>query len=73
MFVHKVKKAELPFKLTKKTKIPLTLWRKTNGVNESDENGKISNPLDPMRKDKPLNESRKTGQTSGTKMAFYSI
>ncbi|MFS7974428.1 hypothetical protein Hanom_Chr09g00868631 [Helianthus anomalus] len=25
-----------------------------------------------MRKNKPLNESRKTGQTSGTKMAFYS-
>ncbi|MFS7943500.1 hypothetical protein Hanom_Chr06g00500981 [Helianthus anomalus] len=26
-----------------------------------------------MRKNKPLNESRKTGQTSGTKMAFYSF
>ncbi|MFS8016604.1 putative alpha-N-acetylglucosaminidase [Helianthus anomalus] len=26
-----------------------------------------------MRKNKPLDESRKTGQTSGTKMAFYSI
>ncbi|MFS7949447.1 hypothetical protein Hanom_Chr06g00571681 [Helianthus anomalus] len=25
-----------------------------------------------MRKNKPLNESRKTGRTSGTKMAFYS-
>ncbi|MFS8021390.1 hypothetical protein Hanom_Chr16g01426831 [Helianthus anomalus] len=25
-----------------------------------------------MRKNKPLNESRKTGQTSGSKMAFYS-
>ncbi|MFS7991920.1 hypothetical protein Hanom_Chr12g01076281 [Helianthus anomalus] len=25
-----------------------------------------------MRKNKPLNESRKTGQTSGTKIAFYS-
>ncbi|MFS7931972.1 hypothetical protein Hanom_Chr04g00362291 [Helianthus anomalus] len=25
-----------------------------------------------MRKNKPLNESRKTGQTSRTKMAFYS-
>ncbi|MFS7992324.1 hypothetical protein Hanom_Chr12g01080941 [Helianthus anomalus] len=24
-------------------------------------------------KNKPLDESRKTGQTSGTKMAFYSI
>ncbi|MFS7983329.1 hypothetical protein Hanom_Chr11g00973251 [Helianthus anomalus] len=26
-----------------------------------------------MRKNKHLDESRKTGQTSGTKMAFYSI
>ncbi|MFS7952896.1 hypothetical protein Hanom_Chr07g00612271 [Helianthus anomalus] len=25
-----------------------------------------------MRKNKPLDESRKTGQTSGTKMTFYS-
>ncbi|MFS8022589.1 hypothetical protein Hanom_Chr16g01441311 [Helianthus anomalus] len=25
-----------------------------------------------MRKNKPLDESRKSGQTSGTKMAFYS-
>ncbi|MFS7991761.1 hypothetical protein Hanom_Chr12g01074391 [Helianthus anomalus] len=25
-----------------------------------------------MRKNKPLDESHKTGQTSGTKMAFYS-
>ncbi|MFS7983651.1 hypothetical protein Hanom_Chr11g00977001 [Helianthus anomalus] len=26
-----------------------------------------------MRKNKPLDESRKTGQISGTKMAFYSL
>ncbi|MFS7917702.1 hypothetical protein Hanom_Chr03g00192271 [Helianthus anomalus] len=26
-----------------------------------------------MRKNKPLDKSRKTGQTSGTKMAFYYI
>ncbi|MFS8014976.1 hypothetical protein Hanom_Chr15g01350991 [Helianthus anomalus] len=25
-----------------------------------------------MRKNKPLDESRKSGQTSGTKMTFYS-
>ncbi|MFS7994146.1 hypothetical protein Hanom_Chr12g01102431 [Helianthus anomalus] len=25
-----------------------------------------------MRKNKPVDESHKTGQTSGTKMAFYS-
>ncbi|KAJ0559193.1 putative non-specific serine/threonine protein kinase [Helianthus annuus] len=41
-------------------------------VNESDENDKISNLLDPDAKNKPLNESRKTSQTSRTKMAFYS-
>ncbi|MFS7980315.1 hypothetical protein Hanom_Chr10g00938001 [Helianthus anomalus] len=26
-----------------------------------------------MQKNKPLNERHKTGETSGTKMAFYSI
>ncbi|MFS7957734.1 hypothetical protein Hanom_Chr07g00669911 [Helianthus anomalus] len=26
-----------------------------------------------MRKNKPLDESHKTGQTSGTKMAFYNL
>ncbi|MFS7988784.1 hypothetical protein Hanom_Chr11g01038951 [Helianthus anomalus] len=26
-----------------------------------------------MRKNKPLDESRKTGQSSGTEMAFYSF
>ncbi|MFS7977827.1 hypothetical protein Hanom_Chr10g00908611 [Helianthus anomalus] len=43
-----------------------------DGVNEPDENGKISTLLDLDRKNKPLDESRKTGQTSGTRMAFYS-
>ncbi|MFS7957634.1 hypothetical protein Hanom_Chr07g00668661 [Helianthus anomalus] len=43
-----------------------------DGVNEPDENGKISNLLAPDAKNKPLNKSRKTGQTLGTKMAFYS-
>ncbi|MFS7966509.1 hypothetical protein Hanom_Chr09g00774571 [Helianthus anomalus] len=33
-----------------------------DGVNESDENGKISNLLDLDAKNKPLNESRKTGR-----------
>ncbi|MFS7955515.1 hypothetical protein Hanom_Chr07g00643601 [Helianthus anomalus] len=41
-------------------------------VNELDENGKISNLLDPDEENKPLNESRKSGKTSWTKMAFYS-
>ncbi|MFS7907436.1 hypothetical protein Hanom_Chr01g00071321 [Helianthus anomalus] len=40
-----------------------------NGVNDLDENG---NTLTQMQKNKPLDESRKSGQTSGTKMAFYS-
>ncbi|MFS7906401.1 hypothetical protein Hanom_Chr01g00058761 [Helianthus anomalus] len=41
-------------------------------VNEPDENGKISTLLDPDAENKPVDESRKTDQTSGTKMAFYS-
>ncbi|MFS7986937.1 hypothetical protein Hanom_Chr11g01016121 [Helianthus anomalus] len=41
------------------------------GVNESDENGKISNLWIQMRKNKPLDESLKSGQISGMKMAFY--
>ncbi|MFS7921342.1 hypothetical protein Hanom_Chr03g00235671 [Helianthus anomalus] len=41
-------------------------------VNEPDENGKFQKFWIQMRKNKPLDESRNTGQTSGTKMAFYS-
>ncbi|MFS7957831.1 hypothetical protein Hanom_Chr07g00671001 [Helianthus anomalus] len=33
---------------------------------------KKSTLLDPDGKNKPLDESRKTSQTSGTKMPFYS-
>ncbi|MFS7964700.1 hypothetical protein Hanom_Chr08g00753371 [Helianthus anomalus] len=44
-----------------------------DGVNEPYENGKNLNILDPYAQNKPLDERRKTGQTSGTKMAFYSI
>ncbi|MFS7990436.1 hypothetical protein Hanom_Chr11g01058861 [Helianthus anomalus] len=45
-----------------------------DGVNQSDENDKISNLLDlDAKKNKTQDESRKTGQTSRTKMAFYSI
>ncbi|KAM0027280.1 putative ATP diphosphatase [Helianthus debilis subsp. tardiflorus] len=43
-----------------------------DGVNELDENDKISNLLDPDVENIPLDESRKTGQTSGTKMVFCS-
>ncbi|MFS8031730.1 hypothetical protein Hanom_Chr17g01549361 [Helianthus anomalus] len=42
-----------------------------HGVNEPGENSKISNLLNQDAENKPLDESRKTGQTSGTKMAFY--
>ncbi|MFS7917237.1 hypothetical protein Hanom_Chr03g00186721 [Helianthus anomalus] len=38
-----------------------------DGVNELDDNFWIQ-----MRKNKLLDESRKTGQTLGTKMTFYS-
>ncbi|MFS7912174.1 hypothetical protein Hanom_Chr02g00126821 [Helianthus anomalus] len=41
-----------------------------DGINETDENGKIPNLFD-MWKNKSLDKSRKTGQTLGT-MAFYS-
>ncbi|MFS8027073.1 hypothetical protein Hanom_Chr16g01494341 [Helianthus anomalus] len=34
-----------------------------DGVNEAEENGKISNLLDPDTEKWPLDESRKTGQT----------
>ncbi|MFS7927279.1 hypothetical protein Hanom_Chr04g00307151 [Helianthus anomalus] len=42
-----------------------------DGVDAPDKYGKISNVLDPNAENKPLDGSRKTGQTSGTKMAFY--
>ncbi|MFS7928720.1 hypothetical protein Hanom_Chr04g00324081 [Helianthus anomalus] len=42
-----------------------------DGVNEQNENGKVQTFWIQMRKHNPLNESRKPGQTSGTKMAFY--
>ncbi|MFS7960524.1 hypothetical protein Hanom_Chr08g00704101 [Helianthus anomalus] len=45
---------------------------KMDGVNELDENGKISNLLDSEAENKPLDENRKIDQTSGTKMALYS-
>ncbi|MFS7918660.1 hypothetical protein Hanom_Chr03g00203741 [Helianthus anomalus] len=44
-----------------------------DGVNESDENGKISTFWMQMQKNKPLDKRRKSSQTSGTKMTFYSI
>ncbi|MFS8023758.1 hypothetical protein Hanom_Chr16g01455301 [Helianthus anomalus] len=40
-------------------------------VNASDENGKIKTFWCKMRKNKPLDKSCKTEQTSGTKMEFY--
>ncbi|MFS7889895.1 hypothetical protein Hanom_Chr00s000005g01612351 [Helianthus anomalus] len=47
MLVHKVEKTELPFKLTRKDGKYPRLNRKMDGVNELDENGKISNLLNP--------------------------
>ncbi|MFS7989991.1 hypothetical protein Hanom_Chr11g01053531 [Helianthus anomalus] len=44
-----------------------------NGVNEPDEIDKISTFWIQMQKNKPWNENCKTGQTSGTKMAFYAL
>ncbi|MFS7975962.1 hypothetical protein Hanom_Chr10g00886831 [Helianthus anomalus] len=45
-----------------------------DGVNEPDENGEDFKPFGSRcEKNKPLDESRKTGQTSRTKMAFYSM
>ncbi|MFS7904383.1 hypothetical protein Hanom_Chr01g00035361 [Helianthus anomalus] len=43
-----------------------------DGVNEPDENGKISNLFDPDAEKQNFDKSRKTGHTSRTKMAFYS-
>ncbi|MFS7915837.1 hypothetical protein Hanom_Chr02g00170021 [Helianthus anomalus] len=43
-----------------------------DGVNEPNENAKFSTFWIQMRKNRPLDENRKTGQTSGTKMTFYS-
>ncbi|MFS8028003.1 hypothetical protein Hanom_Chr16g01505371 [Helianthus anomalus] len=71
MLVHKVKKTELPFKLTKQTKLPdfgekwmeLTSWMKM---------ARFQTFWIQMRRNKPLDESLKTGQTTGTKMTFYS-
>ncbi|MFS8030127.1 hypothetical protein Hanom_Chr17g01530451 [Helianthus anomalus] len=44
-----------------------------NGVNEPDKNDKIQTFWIQMWKNKPLDESHKTGQTPGTKLAFYSF
>ncbi|MFS7942196.1 hypothetical protein Hanom_Chr06g00485441 [Helianthus anomalus] len=44
-----------------------------DGVNEPDEMARFQTFWIQMRKNKPLIESRKTGQTLGTKKAFYSL
>ncbi|MFS7934765.1 hypothetical protein Hanom_Chr05g00395551 [Helianthus anomalus] len=41
-----------------------------DGVNEPDENVRISNLSDPDAENKPLDESRKTSQTQGRKRRF---
>ncbi|MFS7920396.1 hypothetical protein Hanom_Chr03g00224381 [Helianthus anomalus] len=72
MRVHEVKKTELPFKLTKKDKNNPDLTEKMNGVNELDENGKISNLLDPDAEKQTFGRKSQNWQTSGTKMTDYS-
>ncbi|MFS8014240.1 hypothetical protein Hanom_Chr15g01342311 [Helianthus anomalus] len=47
MLVHKVKKSELPFKFTKKDENTPDSTKKNGWSYEVDENGKISNLLDP--------------------------
>ncbi|MFS8026709.1 hypothetical protein Hanom_Chr16g01489881 [Helianthus anomalus] len=42
-----------------------------DGVYKPNENGKIPNLLEPDVEKKPNDESCKTGQTSGTKIAFH--
>ncbi|MFS7932933.1 hypothetical protein Hanom_Chr04g00373701 [Helianthus anomalus] len=44
-----------------------------DGVNKPDENGKISNLLDPDAEKQTFGQKSRTCQTSGTKMTFYSI
>ncbi|MFS7997347.1 hypothetical protein Hanom_Chr12g01140681 [Helianthus anomalus] len=61
----------MPFKSTKKTKLPPTTQRKIDGVNEPDENDKILNLLNPdAKKNKPLDESRKVNKPQGQKCHF---
>ncbi|MFS8002227.1 hypothetical protein Hanom_Chr13g01199631 [Helianthus anomalus] len=69
MLVHKVKRTELPFKLIKKT-----ARRKMDGVNEPDENGKISSLWIQMRKTTFGRKSQKWPNLmdKNSKMAFYS-
>ncbi|MFS7909921.1 hypothetical protein Hanom_Chr02g00100281 [Helianthus anomalus] len=43
-----------------------------DGVNERMKTARFQNFWIQMRKNRPLDESHKSGQTSGTKMAFYS-
>ncbi|MFS7944779.1 hypothetical protein Hanom_Chr06g00516301 [Helianthus anomalus] len=43
-----------------------------DGVDEQDENGNISNRLDPDAEKQTFGRKSQTSQTSGTKMTFYS-
>ncbi|MFS7983617.1 hypothetical protein Hanom_Chr11g00976611 [Helianthus anomalus] len=61
-FLHKVKKTELPFKLTKKTKISLLLnGEKWVEVTSRMKTARFQTFWIQMQKNKPLDEIRKTG------------
>ncbi|MFS8030861.1 hypothetical protein Hanom_Chr17g01539061 [Helianthus anomalus] len=62
-----------PDLMEKKDENTPVLSRKMNGVNEPDEMARFQTFWIQMQKNKPLDESRKTDQTSGTEMAFYSL
>ncbi|MFS8007926.1 hypothetical protein Hanom_Chr14g01266761 [Helianthus anomalus] len=70
MLVHEVKTTNLPFKSTKKTGI--VNGEKWMELTSRMKMARFQTFWIQMGKNKPLGESRKTGQTSGTKMAFYS-
>ncbi|MFS7934893.1 hypothetical protein Hanom_Chr05g00396971 [Helianthus anomalus] len=72
-FLQKVKKTESPFQSTKKAKILLTNEDKWMELTSRVKMARFQTFWIQMRKNKPLDESRKADQTSGTKMKFYSI
>ncbi|MFS7928069.1 hypothetical protein Hanom_Chr04g00316561 [Helianthus anomalus] len=72
MLVHKVKKTELLFKLTKRQKYPWLNREKRLELASRMKMARFQTLWIQMRKNKPLDKSSKTGQTLGTKMAFYS-
>ncbi|MFS7933092.1 hypothetical protein Hanom_Chr04g00375701 [Helianthus anomalus] len=74
MLVHKVKKKnELPFELTKKDENTLAFTEKMDGVNEPNENGKISNLWDPDAEKQTLRQVANLAKPQGQKWHFTLI